>query len=58
MQSTGHTGRHNSQPVPYYLIRSRGWQHGQIAVLKAVLVFLGSIALSALGGMLFGQPPA
>lgn len=44
--------------VPYYLIRSRGWQHGQIAVLKAVLVFLGSIALSALGGMLFGQPPA
>lgn len=43
--------------VPYYLIRSRGWQHGQIAVLKAVLVFLGSIALSALGGMLFGQPP-
>ncbi len=44
--------------VPYYLIRSRGWQHGQIAVLKAVLVFLGSIALSALGGLLFGQPPA
>lgn len=43
--------------VPYYLIRSRGWQHGQIAVLKAVLVFLGSIALSALGAMLFGQPP-
>ena len=43
--------------VPYYLIRSRGWQHGQIAVLKAVLVFLGSIALSALGGLLFGQPP-
>lgn len=43
--------------VPAYLIRSRNPPHGQIAVLKAVLVFLGSIALSSLGALLFGQPP-
>jgi hypothetical protein len=44
--------------VPYYLIRSRGWQEGQLAVLKALVVFVGSIVLSALGAMLFGHVPA
>lgn len=43
--------------VPAYLIRSRNPPQGQIAVLKAVLVFLGSIVLSSLGALLFGQPP-
>lgn len=41
--------------VPYYLIRSRGWQEGPAAVLKALLVFLGSIVLSSLGAMVFGH---
>lgn len=41
--------------VPYYLIRSRGWQEGQLAVLKALVVFLGSIVLSTIGAMLFGH---
>ena len=41
--------------VPYYLIRSRGWQEGPPAVLKALVVFLGSIVLSAVGAMLFGH---
>lgn len=41
--------------VPYYLIRSRGWQEGQVAVLKALLLFIGSIMLSAFGAMLFGH---
>lgn len=40
--------------IPYYLVRSRGWQHGQIAILNAILVFLGSVVLSTLGAMLFG----
>jgi hypothetical protein len=41
--------------VPYYLIRSRGWQEGPAAVLKALLVFLGSIFLSSLGAIVFGH---
>jgi hypothetical protein len=41
--------------VPYYLIRSRGWQEGPAAVLKALLVFLGSIVLSSLGAIVFGH---
>ena len=41
--------------VPYYLIRSRGWQEGPVAVLKALLVFLGSIVLSSLGAIVFGH---
>ncbi len=41
--------------VPYYLIRSRGWQEGPAAVLKALLVFLGSIVLSSLGAIAFGH---
>lgn len=41
--------------VPYYLIRSRGWQEGQLAVLKAIGVFLGSIMLTAFGAMIFGH---
>lgn len=40
--------------IPYYLVQSRGWQHGQIAILKAILVALGSIVLSTLGAMAFG----
>lgn len=43
--------------VPFYLMRSRNPPQGQIAVLKAVLVFLGSIVLSAIGALIFGQPP-
>jgi len=41
--------------VPYYLIRSRGWEEGPPAVLRAVVVFLGSVVLSAIGAMLFGH---
>lgn len=41
--------------IPYYLIRSRGWQEGPAAVLQALLVFLGSVVLSAVGAMVFGH---
>jgi len=41
--------------IPYYLIRSRGSQEGPAAVLQALLVFLGSLVLSAIGAMAFGH---
>jgi len=43
--------------VPYYLLRSRGWQRGQLSLMKAIAVFLGSIVLSAFGASLFGHVP-
>jgi hypothetical protein len=42
--------------MPYYLIRSRGWEIGQRSVAKALGMFLLSILLSTLGALMFGGP--
>lgn len=41
--------------IPYYLIRSRGWQRGQVSVLRAIAVFMASVVLSATGASMFGH---
>jgi hypothetical protein len=40
--------------LPVYFIRSRGWKRGSIAIVLAVLVLLGTFALSELGEAIGG----
>lgn len=43
--------------IPWYLVQSRGWERGRVAILQAVGVFLASMALSMLGAAMFASPP-
>lgn len=44
--------------MPYYLIQTRGWPGARSSILKAIAVFFGSMMLSMLGMILFGDVAA